>query len=44
MQGDCSIREYRSSDLCAMHLSAFFAVEHFPDCSIREYRSILDDL
>ena len=27
-----------------MHLSVFFAVEHFPDCSIREYRSILDEL
>jgi len=27
-----------------MYLSAFFAVEHFPDCSIREYQSILDDL
>jgi len=44
LQGDCTIREYRSKELCAMHLSTYFQFEHFTDCSIRQYWSVLDEL
>jgi len=45
LQGGCSIREYRSKELCAMHfMSALLQFEHFIDYSIIEYHSILDEL
>ena len=37
---DCSIREYRSKELCTMHLSALLQFAVSTDCSIREYQYI----